>query len=145
MEKEKEKEKEKENEKIPYIVMDRCNTEVHIECESAYKDNLQETLTNELQTCMEYHEFWSFDSEADAILEADVDDNALECDECGCRVVLKKYITIVNEVKYCGACKPSLKIDKGVFERFQKFIDRKGSTSEIWYFEDGEWLKFIIE
>jgi hypothetical protein len=145
---------DKEKDKIPYIVMDRRNTDVHIECESACKDKLQETLIKELQTCMEYHEFkfvdeeklFQIDAGLDAGLDADVfDDTKLECYECGCQVVLKKYITIVNEVKYCGACKPSVKIDKGLFERFQKFLYRRNETSEIWYFENGEWIIFTVE
>ena len=139
--------KEKEKDKIPYIVMDRCNTDVHIECHSVCKDNLQETVIKELHTCMEYHEFRFVDEEKLFQLDVDEfdDDNDIECDECGCRVVLEKYITIVNGAKYCGACKPSVKIDKQLFERFQKFIDRKNETSKIWYFENGEWIIFTVE
>ena len=137
-----------EKDKIPYIVMDRKNTDVHIECESSCKDNLQETLLKELQLCIEYHEFRFVDEEK--LFEIDEDDEpletdeSLECDECGCRVVLKKYITVVNEVKYCCACKPNVTIDKEIYERFQKFLDRKGSSSEIWYFENGDWVKFTV-
>jgi len=138
-----------ENIKIPYIVIDRCGqNETNIECESVCKDDLQETLLKVLQECMEYHEFEFVDEEK--IFETDegleeVLEESLECDECGCRVVLKKYITIINEVKYCGACKPNNPIDKSIYERFQKFLDKKGSVSEIWYFEDGDWIKFTTE
>ena len=105
-----------------------------------------------LQECMEYHEFWFVDE--DKLFEVDKDleseksletEKSLECDECGCQVILQEYITIVNEVKYCGACKPNNPIDKSIYDRFQKFLDKKGAVSEIWYFEDGDWVKFMIE
>jgi len=128
-----------ENIKIPYIVIDRREkSETSIECESVCKYELQDTLLKELQECMEYHEFRFVDEEK--LFETE----DLECDECGCRVVLEKYITIVNEVKFCSACKPIMTIDKSIYDRFQKFLDKKGSGSEIWYFEDGEWVKFTI-
>ena len=160
---------EETKEKIPYIVINRRNTDVHMECESAYKENLQETFMNVLQTSMEYHEFRVVDElklfgldDDDASLDededttvADLDDEAttvasldLVCDDCGCRVIIKKYITIVNEVKYCGACKPTTStstIDKGVYDRFMTFLDKKGGSSEIWYFEDNDWIKFTVD
>ena len=128
-------------EKIPYIVIDtRGEGETSIECESVYKDDLDERLLKVLQECMEYHEFRFVDEEKLFELEKN-----LECDECGCQVILQEYITIVNKVKYCGACKPSMTIDKYIYDRFQKFLDRKNAVSEIWYFEDGDWVKFTIE
>jgi hypothetical protein len=143
-------------EKIPYIVIEkRGEGETSIECESVCKEKLQETLLKVLQESMEYHEFRFVDEEKlfqiDASLEIeDFDEDlktvaSLECHECGCRVVLEKYITIVNGVKYCGACKPSVIIDKSIYNRFQKFLDRKNSESEIWYFEDGDWIKFTVD
>jgi DNA-directed RNA polymerase subunit RPC12/RpoP len=133
-----------EKDKIPYIVMDqRVREDTTIDCESVCKEELDERLLKVLQECMEYHEFWFVDEEKLFELEENLE--SLECDECGCRVVLKKYITVMNQVKYCGACKPSVKIDKGIYDRFQKFLDKKGSTSEIWYFEDNEWIKFTVE
>jgi hypothetical protein len=139
-----------ENIKIPYIVIDtRENSETNIECESVYKEELEERLLKVLQECMEYHEFWFVDEEmlfeVDESIKSETNLEDLECDECGCQVILQKYITIVNEIKYCGACKPNSKIDKGVYDRFQKFLYRKNSASEIWYFEDGDWIKFTIE
>jgi hypothetical protein len=149
----------KDKEKIPYIVINRRNTDVHMECESVYKENLQETFMKVLQTCMEYHEFQVvdelklFEVEDEYTTVASLDEGTtvaslddLVCDECGCRVVQKKYITIINEVKYCGACNPIIAtIDKGVYDRFQKFLDKKGGSSEIWYFIDNDWINFIIE
>ena len=143
-------------EKIPYIVINRRNTDVHMECESDYKEKLQETFMNVLQTCMEYHEFCFVDESKLFGLEDDDDEVAsleevadledLVCDDCGCRVVQKKYITIVNKVKYCGACKPTTSnIDKSVYDRFQKFLDKKGGSSEIWYFVDNDWIKFTVD
>jgi hypothetical protein len=131
-------------EKIPYIVIDRREkSETNIDCYSVCKDELQETLLKVLQECMEYHEFKFVDEEKLFEIES-VSEESLECDECGCRVILAKYITIVNNVKYCGACKPSsVKIDKGVYDRFQKFLDRKNAVSEIWYFDNGDWIKFM--
>ena len=156
---------EETKEKIPYIVINRRNTYVHMECESAYKENLQETFMNVLQTSMEYHEFRVVDElklfgldDDDASLDededttvADLDDEDttvasldLVCDDCGCRVIIKKYITIVNEDKYCGACKPTTStIDKGVYDRFMTFLDKKGGSSEIWYFDNGHWIRFM--
>lgn len=140
-------------EKIPYIVIEkRCDCETSIECESVCKEKLQETLLKVLQESMEYHEFRFVDEdklfeieELDEDLDEDLKTVAsLECNECGCRVVLEKYITIVNGLKYCGTCKPSVTIDKSIYNRFQKFLDRKNSESEIWYFEDGDWIKFTI-
>jgi hypothetical protein len=136
-------------EKIPYIVIEkRGEDKTSIECESVCKEKLQETLLNVLQESMEYHEFKFVDEEKLFEIE-DLDEDLktvvnLECDECGCCVVLEKYKTIVNGVKSCGACKPSVTIDKSVYDRFQKFLDRKNSESEIWYFEDGDWIKFTI-
>ena len=130
-------------EKIPYIVIERRGDgETNIECESVCKETLQETLLNVLQESMEYHEF-CFVDEAKLFEIEDLNED-LECHECGCIVVLEKYITIVNGFKYCGACKPSITIDKLIYDRFQKFLDRKGSESEIWYFEDGDWIKFTV-
>jgi hypothetical protein len=144
-----------EKEKIPYIVIEkRCDGETSIECESVCKEKLHETLLIVLQESMEYHKFRFVDeeklfevdfvSEIDASLEIEDLDEDLKCHECGCIVVLEKYITIVNGVKYCGACKPSITIDKSIYDRFQKFLNRKNSESEIWYFEDGDWVKFTI-
>jgi hypothetical protein len=134
-------------EKIPYIVIERRGDgETNIECESVCKEKLQETLLNVVQESMEYHEF-CFVDEAKLFEIDDLDedlDEDLKCNECGCIVVLEKYITIVNGFKYCGACKPSVTIDKSIYDRFQKFLDRKGSESEIWYFEDGDWVKFTV-
>ena len=130
-----------ENIKIPYIVIDtRGKGETNIECESVCKDDMDERLLKVLQECMEYHEFRFVDEEKLFELEKN-----LECDECGCQVILQEYITIINKVKYCGACKPSMTIDKSIYDRFQKFLDRKNAVSEIWYFEDGDWVKFTIE
>ena len=136
-----------ENVKIPYIVIDtRGQNETNIECESVCKDDFDERLLKVLKECMEYHEFGFVDEEKlfemDKNLESVAD---LECEECGCQVILQEYITIVNEVKYCGACKPTAPIDKRVYDRFQKFLDKKGAVSEIWYFQDGDWVKFMIE
>jgi DNA-directed RNA polymerase subunit RPC12/RpoP len=145
-----------EKDKIPYIVIDtRGKGETNIECESICKDDLQETLLKVLKECMEYHEFEFVDEEklfeveesikSGKSLEELESEKNLECDECGCQVILKKYITIINEVKYCGACKPNNPINKGVYDRFQKFLNKKGGVNEIWYFEDGDWVKFTIE
>jgi hypothetical protein len=140
-------------EKIPYIVINRRNTDVHMECESAHKENLQETFMSVLQTCMEYHGFclvdevklFGLEDEDEDVVDETVNLADLECDECGCRVIIKKYITIVNEVKYCGACKPTTSnIDKGVYDRFQKFLDKKEGSCEIWYFENNDWVKFTM-
>lgn len=132
--------------KIPYIVIEkRCKDETSIECESVCKEKLHETLLKVLQESMEYHEFRFVDEEKLFQIE-DLDED-LECHECGCIVILEKYITIVNGVKYCGACKPkpSVMIDKSIYDRFQKFLDRKNSESEIWYFENNDWIKFTVE
>ena len=131
-------------EKIPYIVIEkRGEDKTSIECESVCKEKLKETLLNVLHESMEYHEFRFVDEET--LFEIEDLDEDLKCHECGCHVVLEKYITIVNGVKYCGACKPSVTIDKSIYDRFQKFLDRKNSESEIWYFEDGDWIKFTIK
>lgn len=138
-------------EKIPYIVIEkRCDGETSIECESACKEKLHETLLMVLQESMEYHKFRFVDEEklfeVDSVSEIDagLEIEDLECNECGCIVVLEKYITIVNGFKYCGACKPSVKIDKLIYDRFQKFLNRKNFESEIWYFENNDWVKFTI-
>lgn len=135
---------EKEKDKIPYIIIEKQGEgETSIECESVCKEKLHETLFKVLQESMKYHEFRFVDEEKLFQIE-DLDED-LECHECGCRVVLEKYIMIVNGVKYCGACEPSVKIDKSIYDRFQKFLDRKNSASEIWYFENNDWIKFIVD
>ena len=82
--------------KIPYIVIDtRGEGETSIECESVCKDDLDERLLKVLQECMEYHEFRFVDEEKLFELEKN-----LECDECGCQVILQEYITIINISNY---------------------------------------------
>jgi hypothetical protein len=146
-----------ENIKIPYIVIDRRNrSEIIVERETVCKNDIQETLLQVLQKSMEYHEFWFIDKEK--IFEVDsvsknlaIDEKlenletvtGLECDEYSCQVILEKYITIVNEVNYCGACKPYNTINKEIYDRFQKFLNNKTAASEIWYFDNGDWIKFM--
>jgi len=148
---------------IPYIVINkRLHSDgdlmTHIDYESASEDKLYTTLLKEFHFCMLYHDFhFNFEEKLFEIEDLDVDvedvDAAdLECDECGCRVVSREYITAVDSSKFCGACSPSTcpspsdaSIDKKMFAEFRRFLDKKGRKCDILYFSNNEWKRFTIE
>ena len=157
---------------IPYIVINkRLHSDgdlmTHIDYESASEDKLYTTLLKEFHFCMLYHDFhYNFEEKLFEIEDLDVDDvdveveaealdvdvEDLECDECGCRVVSKEYITAVDSSKFCGACSPSTcpspsdaSIDKKIFAEFRRFLDKKGRKCDILYFNSNEWKRFTIE
>ena len=146
-----------ENIKIPYIVIDRRNrSEIIVVRDTVCKDDIQETLLKVLQKSMEYHEFWFINEEKIFEVESISENLAineelenlemgigLKYDEGSCQVILEKYITIVNEVNYGDAYKPSNTINKEIYNRFQKFLNNKTAASEIWYFDNGHWIRFM--
>ena len=121
--------------KIPYIVIDRLNSEVTVDYESCAEDDLHETLLKELYTCMVYHGFFKCD-----------ENDSLECDDCGCRVMLSEYLSKVNGKKLCGACVDTTgaTIEGEMFAEFVQFLRDNCSICEILYFVGDEWIRFDV-
>ena len=89
---------------IPYVIFDVLNDDTIIEYGSVPSDELYNSLINEIKRYMELHNFDDdFDDDFDLTCD-DVEDKDLTCDECDCRVVSKKYITVIDGKKLCGSC-----------------------------------------
>ena len=145
---------------IPYIVFDDSHSGSSIMRGSALKEDLYNKLVLELKIYMKHHGFLDLEKEDDELkeeeanfeeidfeCESEVAEADFECDDCGCQVVAKIYITVTPDGKFCGACNPNLdiEIDKKMFDKFMKFIDNKNESCEISYFENNVWHKFEIE
>ena len=144
---------------IPYIVFDDSPSGSSIMRGSAVKEDLYNKLVSELKIYMKHHGFLDLvkkkeeDEEEEELEEeeefeeANFEEIDLECDDCGCRVVARIYITVTPDGKFCGACNPNLdiEIDKKMYDKFMKFIDDKNESCEISYFENNIWYKFVIE
>jgi hypothetical protein len=128
--------------KIPYIIYDKLD-ESTVEYGSALETELQTILLGELKSSMMYHDFEieieEDDSDSESINELD-----LICDECECRVISNKYISVTADSKLCSACSPSITINKGIFDRFMQFLEDKDEFCAIIYFKDNEWIKFTV-
>jgi hypothetical protein len=135
------------NVKIPYIIINKQNKRnSYVEHNSVLEYDLEETLLNELKSCMDNFEF--FDSlqedDIDANVDVDLDVESLMCDECGCVVTSKKYIHINSDSsKTCGACTDFV-ITKEIYDKFLSFLDKKGIICNILYFKNNQWSKFVI-
>ena len=129
--------------KIPYIVYDKLD-ESTVEYGSALETELQDILLGELKSSMMYHDFEdSEDSESESESDS-IDELDLICDECECKVISNKYISVTGDSKLCSACSPSITINKDIFNRFMKFLEDKDEFCTIIYFKDNEWIKFTV-
>ena len=103
---------------------------------------------------MEIHDF-TYDDDEDEYENDDenendyeVDEKELTCEECECRVVSKKYITIVDSKKLCGSCNSlpndNIVVNKETYNRFTKFLKQNNEQCDIIYFKDGKWHDFTV-
>jgi hypothetical protein len=133
---------------IPYVVFDVMPSGSTMEYSSAPEDELHSHLLKQIERLMEIHDF-DYEDEEDEEDEIEDDDDEVdeECYECECRVVSKKYITIVDGKKYCGGCNPTPKIivTKEIYSRFMQFLKNNNENCDIIYFKHGKWVDFIVE
>jgi len=129
---------------------------------STTEDKLTQVLTDILSECIDDFDFdvtkdyskYDDDSDFD---ESDDDDNnkytsssivsesELTCDNCWCRVINKKYITVIDGKRFCGACNPVNKvINKKLFDNFKLYLKRSKENCDIIYFKDSIWHDFVI-
>ena len=133
--------------KIPYIITHYQNgIKPYIEHNSVSEFNLNETLFNELRSCMDYYEFFNTNNDTNGNGTSDNNTNEdLTCDECGCIVTSKKYIHINSDLsRTCGACTEFV-ITKEVFNKFVSFLNKKGDEYNILYFKNNQWIKFVVD
>lgn len=134
--------------KIPYVIFDVMPSGSAMEYSWVTEDELYNHLLKQIERLMDLHDFDCEDDE-DKEKEEEDDDEEIdeECYECECRVVLKKYITIVDGKKYCGGCNPNPKpvVTKKTYSKFLEFLKNNNENCDIIYFKDGKWVDFIIE
>ena len=130
---------------IPFVVFDVMPSASTMEYSSVPEDELYSHLLTQIERLMDIHDF-DYDEEEELDDEDDEDYNE-ECYECECRVVSKKYITIVDGKKYCGGCNPTPKpiVTKETYNRFMKFLKNNNENCDIIYFKDGKWVDFVVE
>ena len=133
---------------IPFVVFDVMPSASTMEYSSAPEDELYSHLLTQIVRLMDIHDFDYEEEELDDELEEEEDDDYNEeCYECECRVVSKKYITIVDGKKYCGGCNPNPKpiVTKETYSRFIQFLKNNNENCDIIYFKDGKWVDFVVE
>ena len=130
---------------IPFVVFDVMPSASTMEYSSVPEDELYSHLLTQIERLMDIHDF-DYDEEEELDDEDDEDYNE-ECYECECRVVSKKYITIVDGKKYCGGCNPTPKpiVTKETYNRFMRFLKNNNENCDIIYFKDGKWVDFVVE
>jgi hypothetical protein len=135
---------------IPYVIFDILNDETIIEYGSAPENELNNCLINHIKRYMELHEF-DYDDDLDSDNydnDVTVDNKELTCDECECRVVSKKYITVLNDKKLCGSCNSApnnnIIVNKETFNQFTKFLKQNREKCDIIYFKDDKWCDFKV-
>ena len=130
---------------IPFVVFDVMPSASTMEYSSVPEDELYSHLLTQIERLMDIHDF-DYDEEEELDDEDDEDYNE-ECYECECRVVSKKYITIVDGKKYCGGCNPTPKpiVTKETYNRFMRFLKNNNENCDIIYFKDGKWVDFTVE
>ena len=137
---------------IPYVIFDVMSNNTFIEYGSAPEDELYNCLINQVKRYMEIHDFTYDDDDEDEYEyendDDEVDKKELTCEECECRVVSKKYITIVDSKKLCGSCNPvpndNIVVNKETYNRFTKFLKQNNEQCDIIYFKDGKWCDFAV-
>ena len=128
--------------KIPYIIYDKLD-ESTVEYGSALETELQDILIGELKSSMMYHDF-EIEEEDSISIDESIDELDLICDECECRVISNKYISVTADSKLCSACSPSITINKDIFDRFMQFLEDNDEFCAIIYFKDNEWIQFNV-
>lgn len=143
--------------KIPYVIFDYSSYNgSSIQYGSTSEDKLYNKLSQILKEYIKQHDFdvskdYSKDDSDD---DSDDDDytsstrvskSDLTCDECWCCVVSKKYITIIDNKRFCGACNPTNNVlDKKMFINFKLYLKKNKENCDIIYFKDGKWIDFAI-
>ena len=128
--------------KIPYIIYDKLDDST-VEYGSALESELQTILIGELKSSMMYHDF-EIEEEDSISIDESIDELDLICDECECRVISNKYISVTADSKLCSACSPSITINKDIFDRFMQFLEDNDEFCAIIYFKDNEWIQFNV-
>ena len=128
--------------KIPYIIYEKLD-ESTVEYGSALETELQDILLGELKSSMMYHDF-EIEEEDSISIDESIDESDLICDECECRVISNKYISVTADSKLCSACSPSITINKDIFDRFMQFLEDNDEFCAIIYFKDNEWIQFTV-
>ena len=128
--------------KIPYIIYEKLD-ESTVEYGSALETELQDILLGELKSSMMYHDF-EIEEEDSISIDESIDELDLICDECECRVISNKYISVTADSKLCSACSPSITINKDIFDRFMQFLEDNDEFCAIIYFKDNEWIQFTV-
>jgi|LauGreDrversion4_2_1035121.scaffolds.fasta_scaffold93214_3 hypothetical protein len=143
-------------EMVPYVIFDYSKFNgSSIQYGSATNEKLYNILINILKEYIAHHDFikeYDYDSDnSDSDSDSDSQDisnipeSELTCDECWCRVISTKYITVTNKGKLCSACNPSeIIINKKLITQFTKFLKKKGENCDIIYFKDGKWVDFEV-
>ena len=133
---------------IPFVVFDVMPSASTMEYSSVPEDELYSHLLTQIERLMDIHDF-DYEEELDDEIEDEIEDEDYneECYECECRVVSKKYITIVDGKKYCGGCNPTPKpiVTKETYNRFMQFLKNNNENCDIIYFKDGKWVDFVVE
>jgi hypothetical protein len=129
---------------IPFVVFDVMPSASTMEYSSVPEDELYSHLLTQIERLMDIHDF---DYEEEELDDEEDEDYNEECYECECRVVSKKYITIVDGKKYCGGCNPTPKpiVTKETYNRFMRFLKNNNENCDIIYFKDGKWVDFVVE
>ena len=132
---------------IPFVVFDVMPSASTMEYSSVPEDELYSHLLTQIERLMDIHDFDYEKEEEEIEDEIEDEDYNEECYECECRVVSKKYITIVDGKKYCGGCNPTPKpiVTKETYNRFMRFLKNNNENCDIIYFKDGKWIDFVVE
>lgn len=150
-----------ESNTIPYTIFVFSKFKgASIQYGSTTEDKLNEVLTDILSECIDDFDFdvtKDYSKYDDDESDDDDDDNdkytssiivaesELTCDKCWCRVTSKKYITIIDNKRFCGACNPVNNIlNKKLFDNFKLYLKKTKENCDIIYFKDGKWNDFVI-
>jgi hypothetical protein len=150
------------NNTIPYVIFEFSKFNgSSIQYGSTTEDKLYNVLSDILKECISDYDFdvmkdYSKDDDEEYDDEFEnqhhqytsssiVTESELTCDKCWCRVVAKKYITIIDDKRFCGACNPENNVlNKKLFDNFKLYLKKTKENCDIIYFKDGKWNDFII-
>jgi hypothetical protein len=144
---------------IPYTIFVFSNFKgASIQYGSTTEDKLTQVLTDILSECICDFDFDVTKDYTDSDLYDSDDDNEnkytsssivsnseLTCDVCWCCVVNKKYITVIDNKRFCGGCNPVNNVlNKKLFDNFKLYLKMSKEKCDIIYFKDGNWHDFVI-
>lgn len=146
------------NNPIPYTIFVFSKFKgASIQYDSTTEDKLTQVLTDILSECIDDFDFDVTKDYTDSDFDESDDDNEnnkytssiskseLTCDQCWCCVINKKYITVIDNKRFCGGCNPVNKVlNKKLFDNFKLYLKRSQEKCDIIYFKDGRWHDFII-